>query len=209
MLLLASFQTLLHSYTRQEDIVIGTAAANRHVPGVEQLIGFFVNTLAVRTDLGGQPSFRQLLQRVREVTLDAQEHQDLPYETLVEELRHERKTEDLTLFRAYFNLLNFEDQLRLPGLETSYVAMETVPTKFDLQLSVTDTARELTGLLGYNSALFSASQIETLGRQFMTVIENVIADPERKIAAVLPSSKEQQAQIINDFNDEFEISIGV
>ena len=146
---------------------------------------------------------------MREVTLDAQEHQDLPYEKLVEELRYERKTDDLTLFRAYFNLLNFEDQLRLPGLEASYLAMESVPVKFDLQLSVTDTGRELTGLLGYNSALFDAAQIESLGRQFITLLENVVADPGQKIATVLRSSREQQAQVINDFNDDFEISIGV
>jgi non-ribosomal peptide synthetase component F len=137
-ILLAAFGTLLMRHSRQSDILLGTAMANRNRPEVEGLIGFFVNTLVLRLDLGGDPPFRDLLERVREVTLDAYAHQDLPFEKLVEALHPERSLSRSPIFQAAFDLQNLAagQDIELPGLRLSSVELDSRTSKFDLRLSM-------------------------------------------------------------------------
>ena len=129
MTLLAAFKILLHRYTDQDDIVIGTPIANRNRLEIEGLIGFFVNTLVMRTDLSGNPTFRELVRRVREVCLGAYAHQDLPFERLVEELHLERSLARNPLFEVMFVLQNASGQkIGLPGLTLSPVEVDSGTT---------------------------------------------------------------------------------
>ena len=135
MTLLAAFQVLLHRYTRQDDIVVGTVVAGRTRVEVEPLIGLFINSLVLRTDLSGDPSFRELLRRVREVTLGAYAHQAVPFEKLVEELQPERAAGRAPLFQVAFGLQNAPDEnLTLPNLTLSSLDFENEMVRFDLTI---------------------------------------------------------------------------
>src|SRR5688572_32466003 len=137
MTLLAAFQTLLHRYTGQVDLVIGTPMAGRNRSEIEGLIGFFVNTLVLRTDLAGNPSFRLLLARVREVALGAAAHQDLPFEKLVEELQPERDLSRTPLFQVMFAVQKASRQaLTVSGLTLTPLEVPTGAAKFDLTLEL-------------------------------------------------------------------------
>ncbi|BBD68915.1 condensation domain-containing protein [Nostoc commune NIES-4072] len=134
MTMLAAFQTLLYRYTQQEDIVVGSAIANRNRSELEGLIGFFVNSLVLRSDLSGNPTFQELLNRVREVTLGAYSHQDLPFEKLVEELHPERDLSRHPLFQVVFSLQNTPiEALELPGLKLSLFDFDSKIAKLDLE----------------------------------------------------------------------------
>ena len=149
MLLLAAFQVLLHRHSGQEDISVGTPIAGRTRAETQGLIGLFVNTLVLRTHLGGNPSFRQLLQRVRDTTLGAYAHQDVPFEKLVEELRPVRHLSHSPLFQVMLVLQ--PDPLpgfTLPGLTLSHVELESRTSKFDLTLSLSESAQGLAGHAG-------------------------------------------------------------
>ena len=140
MTLLAAFQTLLHRYTGQDDIAVGSLIANRNRVELEGIIGFFVNTLVLRTDLSGDPRFRELLQRVREVTLGAYEHQDLPYEKLLEELRPPRDLSRNPLFQVLFVLHNTPQQVpELPGLSVDPLEIDPGTARFDITLEFWET----------------------------------------------------------------------
>src|SRR5439155_26184250 len=139
MTLLAGFQALLHRYSRQEEIVVGTPIANRTHAEVEGLIGFFVNTLALKGDFSGDPSFRQMLARVREAALGAYAHQDLPFEKLVDELQPQRSLSHTPIFQVMFALQNVpEGAGEIGGLTSRGVGVEAVTAKFDLLLALTE-----------------------------------------------------------------------
>lgn len=209
MTLLAAFQTLLHRYTGQTDIALGSPIANRHHSQLEGLIGFLVNSLVLRTDLSGNPTVRELLERVRSVTLAAYTHQDLPFEKLVEALQPVRNFGHNPLFRAVFALQNAPvEQLTLPGLVLSPVDLATRTARFDLELycwKCSDNFRNLwgrgwqqsdglRGLIVYNTHCFDPDTIAALGRQFQTLLEAMVADPDRPIADLpLLTPSEQQA----------------
>ena len=149
MTLLAAFQTLLHRYTGQDDIAVGSPIANRNRHEIESLIGFFVNTLVMRSDLSGNPPFRELLARVREVALGAYAHQDLPFEKLVEELQPERTLSHSPLFQVMFVLQNAPSRdLEVLGLSLDFMPIESRTAKFDLLLSMSENACGLKGILG-------------------------------------------------------------
>jgi amino acid adenylation domain-containing protein len=208
MLLMAAFQTMLHGLTGEEDIVVGTPITDRRRPETEPLIGFFVNTLALRADLSGNPTFREVLRRVRAAALEAYEHQDLPFEKLVEELRGSRGAARSPLFRVYFNMLNVDlRELRLPGLEVSLLESRAGAVKFDLELLVTDTGRELNAAVGYNSALFNDATIGRVAEQFRAVLEEVVAEPDRLISDI--PAPAGAAEVIDDFNNDFNDSLEV
>ena len=202
MTLLAVFQTLLYRYTGARDIVIGTPIANRNRTEIEELIGFFVNTLVMRTQLSGEESFRELLQRVREVVLDAHSHQDLPFEKLVEALEPDRDLSRSPLFQVMLVLQNApRENLELPDLTLSPLASGHKTAKFDLTMFVTEGRRGLLVSLEYNTDLFEAATIERMLGHFQVLLESVVADPEQRVSncALLPAAEKEQ--LLVEWND--------
>ena len=183
MTLLAAFKTLLHRYTSQDDIFVGSPIANRNRSEIEGLIGFFVNTLVLRTYLGDNPSFWDLLLRVRECTLSAYAHQDLPFEYLVEKLQPERDLSRNPLFQVSFGLLNTPtDALQLPGLTINFLKLENPTATFDLSLDIYESESELTGLFEYNTHLFDAATINRMIKHFCTLLEGIVTNPDQCLA---------------------------
>ena len=183
MTLLAAFQTLLHRYTGQEDIVVGTDIANRNRAETENLIGFFVNQLVLRTDLSDEPNFRQLLKRVREVALGAYAHQDVPFERLVDELHPQRDLSRSPLFQVKFVLQNASaDRLEMLGLTLRNVPGYTQTAMFDLLLLVIETPDGLSLTLEYNTDIFEPSTAGRLLGHYRTLLEGIIADPEQGLS---------------------------
>jgi amino acid adenylation domain-containing protein len=202
MTLLAAFQALLYRYTEQEDVVVGSPIANRHQREIEGLIGFFVNTLVLRTDFSGNPSFRELLGRVRKTALDAYEHQDLPFEKLLEELQPERSLSYSPLFQVMFVLQNAPSTgLELEGLSVSPVRVGTETAKFDLNLSIHETPEGLSGALQYNTDLFHASTIERMRGHFKTLLTGIAANPEQRISELPLLTEAEKHQLIIEWND--------
>ena len=185
MTLLAAFQTLLWRYSGQEDIVVSTGIANRNRAETEPLIGFFVNTLVLRTDLSGEPEFTTLLRRVREVTLGAYAHQDVPFELLVEALAPERDARYTPLFQVMLVMQNARvgEEARLEGLQVSRLGAESGIAKFDLTLFVEERDEELGLVLEYNTDLFAPRTIEQMLESFRRLVEGIVAGPEQSIAS--------------------------
>ncbi len=183
MLLLGAWQVLLSRYTGADDVVVGTPIANRQRGEVEGLIGYFVNALALRTDLSGDPSFRELMKRVREVALGAYQHQDVPFEKLVEELEPERSLSYNPLFQVVFAVENTPDfNLQLPGLSISGLDAESETAKFDLRLSMSEIGPELMGTLGYSTDLFDAPTIQIMLGHFETLLESIANNADERIS---------------------------
>lgn len=181
MVLLTAFNILLMRYSGQEDIVVGTPIAGRTRVELEPLIGLFSNTLALRTDLSGNPTFRQILQRVREICLDAYEYQDLPFEKLVETLQPERSLSYAPLFQVFFILQNTpEEHLSMGGLEALLLPRQTA-TQFDLEMGFWEQGDRLYGDIQYNTDLFTEETIAQFARQYQTLLESIVADPDQPI----------------------------
>jgi len=194
MTLLAAFQMLLYRYTGQEDIAVGTPIANRNRPEIEPLIGFFVNSLVLRTDLSGNPTFRELLGRVREVTLGAYAHQDLPFEKLVEELHPERDLSRHPLFCVAIALQNTPiTALELPGLALSQFEFDSGTSRLDLEFHLW-YSEGLKGQIIYSTDLFDRSTIARMLGHFQTLLEGIVADPDRRLAdsPILTAAERQQ-----------------
>ena len=197
MTMLAAFQTLLYRYTGQEDILVGTDVANRNRRETESLIGFFVNILILRTSLGGNPSFRELLGRVLQVTLGAYAHQDLPFGKLVEILRPERSPVHTPLFQVLFVMQNSPiPPLELPGLSLSFIDSERQTTNFDLALFITETDRGLVGTWNYRTDLFDSATIIRISNHFQTLLNSILAQPDARLSSLeifSEAEKKQQA----------------
>ena len=179
MTLLAAFQTLLYRYTGQGDIVVGSPVAGRTRVETEELIGFFVNTLVLRSKVDGAARFVELLRQVREVTLGAHAHQDLPFERLVEELAPERALSHAPLFQVLFVLQNApQEQLELPGLSLRALAVETGAAKFDLVLRVGETQDGLVAILDFNTDLFKSTTAIRILEYFQNLLRSIEASPE-------------------------------
>jgi hypothetical protein len=198
MTLLAAFDTLLYRYTGVADILVGTPIANRDRSEIEGLIGFFVNTLVLRTDLSGNPSFYELLGRVREMAMEAYTHQDLPFEMLVEALQPERDLSHAPLFQVDFLLQNDPlSTVELTGLTVSSLPIETAMAKFDLTLAMQNTPTGLVGVWEYNTDLFDHSTIERMTGHFVTLLEAVVAYPQKRINQLpLLTAFEQQQLLV-------------
>jgi amino acid adenylation domain-containing protein/thioester reductase-like protein len=203
MTLLAAFQTLLFRYTSSEDIPVGSAIANRHQPNVQKLIGFFANTVVLRTDLSGSPSFLMLLARVREVALAAYAYQDLPFEKLVAQLQPERDLSRQPLFQVVFALQNVAPitGLKLPGLETTSVQIDNGTAKFDLFLQLSDTPEGLSGWIEYSADLFDAATISRMTEHFQTLLEGIVANPEQRISDLPLLREAERHQLLVEWND--------
>ncbi|MEN9678561.1 MAG: hypothetical protein RIS76_4457, partial [Verrucomicrobiota bacterium] len=182
MVLLATFQTLLGRLSGEEDVVVGTPTAGRSLQEAEPLIGFFVSTVALRTRLSGNPSFRELVRRVRDTVLDAQEHQELPFEKLIAEMRTDRDARHHPVFQVLFNLISFEDSCAtLPGLESVPEPVPSTHPKFDLTLYVIAQPGSLILKARYASDLFQESTVARMLAQFEALLAAFAAHPELPI----------------------------
>jgi non-ribosomal peptide synthetase component F len=202
MVMLAAFKALLHRYTQEEDIVIGSPIAGRNRMETERLIGFFVNTLLLRTDISGDPSFEELLQRVRETTLNAYAHGDLPFEKLVEKLHPERATTHMPFTRIMFALQNSVlEKLEWPDLTLRFVEVETGTAKFDLTLVVQVTGQGLVAQAEYNRDLFEPASITRLLVHFETLLKGIAENPARRLSELPLLSEAEQRQVVVEWND--------
>lgn len=219
MTLLAAFATLLYRYTGQVDLAIGTPIANRHRSQLEGLIGFFVNSLVLRTDLSGDPGFRELLERVRQVALAAYEHQDLPFEKLVEELDPDRDLSRNPLFQVAFALQNAPMQtFQLPGLTLEPTPLNSESARFDLEVhlwepdhglrSLWQSEAGLSGFICYSTDLFDSDRIARLVGHFQTLLAAIVAQPEARLSELSLLTLEEQQQILRGWNQPSEAPLG-
>ncbi|HEV2864150.1 MAG TPA: amino acid adenylation domain-containing protein [Pyrinomonadaceae bacterium] len=180
--LLSAFSALLHRYTSQADILVGTPVANRTRPELEGLIGFFVNTLVLRADLSDDPTFLELLRRTRQTALEAYAHQDLPFEKLVEALRPERALSHTPLFQVMFNMLNLQDErVELPGLKMQMLAGEGAASKFDLTLYARERGEAVGLELVYNAHLFTDERMGLMLEAFERLLAQLVERPEERV----------------------------
>ena len=201
MTFLAAFKVLLYRYTSQDDLIVGTPIANRNRLETEGLIGFFVNALVLRTDLSGNPSFRELLRRVRGVCLGAYAHQDLPFDRLVEELHVKRDLSRNPLFQMMFVLHNASLRtVELQGLTLSPVEGDSETAHFDLTLQIADTDQGLTAAFVYNADLFEAGTIARMLGNFQTLLEAMVADPEQRLSDLPLLTETERQQLLVEWN---------
>ncbi len=179
MLLTAAFQTVLGTYANREEVVTGTDIANRNRNEVEGLVGFFVNQLVIRTDLSGNPGFTELLLRVRDTMLEAYEHQDAPFEKVVEALTQGRKLDSSPLFSIKLVLQNApQADLALPGLQIKIFNIDPKVAKFDLMLTLTEDSGKLNGVFEYRKDLFSETTIDLLKLQILQILQTIAIEPD-------------------------------
>ncbi|HLM54812.1 MAG TPA: amino acid adenylation domain-containing protein [Pyrinomonadaceae bacterium] len=202
MTLLAAFNVLLHRYTGEADINVGTPLAGRDWAEAENLIGFFINTVVIRTRLSGDPSFRGLLKRVRETTLAAYAHQEVPFERLVEGLQVERSLSHAPLFQVVFAFNHSPRQgLELAGLESALLDVHTSSSKFDLALLVEDGGDELKVAAEYSADLFDAPTIERMVSHFEVLLESIVADPDRRLSELALLTPDEGRRMVSCWND--------
>ncbi|HBO9224129.1 TPA: non-ribosomal peptide synthetase, partial [Pseudomonas aeruginosa] len=186
MLLLASFQALLHRYSGQADIRVGVPIANRNRVETERLIGFFVNTQVLKADINGRMGFDELLAQARQRALEAQAHQDLPFEQLVEALQPERSLGHNPLFQVMFNhqadSRSANQGVQLPGLSLERMEWRSSSVAFDLTLDVHEAEDGIWASFGYATDLFEASTVERLARHWQNLLRGIVAEPGRPVA---------------------------
>ncbi|MCB8949264.1 MAG: amino acid adenylation domain-containing protein [Ardenticatenaceae bacterium] len=202
MLLLAAFQAFLHRYTAQEDILVGTPIANRQQPELAGLIGFFVNTLVLRSQIDGWQTFRELLSQVRETATNAYDHQDVPFEKLVELLQPERNLSYDPLFQVMFT---YQEEVGLerplPNLTITPLDLDNGMAQFDLTLSVSREAQQLRCSLNYNTDLFALETIERMLAHWQTLLAGLLDNPDQAIGQVNMLTPVEKQQILVDWND--------
>ncbi len=201
MTLLAAFKVLLHRYSGQRDIAVGTPVANRNHPEIESLIGFFVNTLVLRTEMSDNPSFRELLGRVRQVTLGAYDHQELPFEKLVEELQLPRDLSRSPLVQAMFSLQSVPNQsVAVSGLRFNRLQIEHGTAMFDLSLFFWKKEDGLIGVLEYNTDLFDADTIGRMIGHYETLLKSLVANPQQRLHDLPLLTATERQQLLVDWN---------
>ena len=201
MTLLTAFNILLHRYTGQDDILIGTPVANRNLPELEHLIGVFINTVVQRTCLSGDPGFRELLKRVREVALEAYAHQDLPFEKLVEELNPKRDLSRTPVFQVVFNLQNSPmPKLEIQGLEIDPFEIDRGVSQFDLTLMMSKSEGRCRGTVEYNRDLFNPATITRIFQSFKMILEDAVARSDCPISRLPLFTKEELYHLIFELN---------
>ncbi|ODS22497.1 hypothetical protein AB835_13825 [Candidatus Endobugula sertula] len=202
MTLLAALSLLLSRYSQQTDIAIGSPVSNRNWPELENLIGFFVNTLVMRTDISGDPSFTELLSRVKTTTLAAYAHQDIPFESLVERLQPERSLSYTPLFQVMLVLDNASnDAPDLAGLTVSPVEFETNVTKFDVTFSLKESTNGLCGTVEYNRDLFTQDTIVRLINHYENLLTAIVAQPQARLSQFEIISEKERQQLLVDWNN--------
>jgi len=201
MVVLGAFQALLARHAGSDDVVVGSTVAGRTRGETEGLIGLFMNVLVLRTDLSGAPSFREVLRRVREVALAASEHQDVPFERLVRELRPERSLDHSPLVQVLFELQNDGGPgAALSGLGVRRVEAEADTAKFDLSVTLGTDAGGLAGGLTYDTDLFDRGTARRLGEQLERVLEQVAGDPDRRLSRLELIAPAERRRVLEDWN---------
>jgi amino acid adenylation domain-containing protein len=202
MTLLAAFQTLLHRYTGQDDIFVGTPIAGRNRVDLENVIGFFINTLVMRADFTGEPIFQELLARVRAGALGAYAHQDLPFEKLVEELQPQRTVGASPLFQVTFGFQNLQEEtFRLRGMTVTPFEVESVTAKFDLSLRIREQTDGLRAVLEYSTDLFDAGTMDRMLGHYHKLLEGVVKDPGQRISEIAILTDPEKDQLLIEWND--------
>jgi len=201
MVLLAGFQALLQRYTGQEDLLVGTPVANRARRELGELIGLFVNTVVVRTDLAGDPTWRELLTRVKQVALGAFSHQDLPFERLVEELQPERDLAHTPLFQVLFVLDNATTPaLVLEGVTVGSLDLRPRTAPFELTLDLFDSPAGIAGWIDYPRDLFEALTLARLAGHLATLLAGAADDPDRRLSELPLLSAAEERQVLVEWN---------
>ncbi|WP_343073363.1 non-ribosomal peptide synthase/polyketide synthase [Pyxidicoccus fallax] len=201
MALLAAFQTVLSRYTGQDDICVGAPIAGRRQAETEGLIGFFVNTLVMRTRLDGDPTFRELLGRVKEMALGAYAHQDVPFEKLVEVLQPPRQADRTPFFQVALVLLNTPPiDVELPGLRFRPLDVDSGTAKFDFTLTMSETPEGLTGKLEYRSDLYAPATAERMMAHLTRLLDSALEHPEHHLSELSLLSEEERRRVLVDFN---------
>ncbi|MGY0064535.1 amino acid adenylation domain-containing protein [Streptomyces sp. LZ34] len=200
--LLAALNVLLFRYTGQKDISVGSPVTNRTEVDIEGLIGFFVNTLVYRTDLGGDPDFRAVVERVRDAVQGAQQHQETPFEVLVDALRPERYLSQNPMFQVCFSYLPGRAQHQVPGLVVEAIdGIRNDTAKFDLWISVVDKDGELLLEVEYDSAVFEASTVQRMIDGYQILLEAVAANPTARVSALPVITEEERHRALVEWND--------
>jgi amino acid adenylation domain-containing protein len=198
---LAAFKVLLHRYTGQKDIVVGTPISGRTRTEVEGIVGYFSNSLALRSNLAGDPTFRELLQRVRKTTLDAYSHQDMPFEKLVVELKPERTLSYSPIYQTMFSVVTAQmEELKLPGLDVSTLFIDRGTAKFDLTLGMRETPDELLAGIEYSSDLFEPATMTRMLGHWRTLLEGIAANPDRRLSQLPILTDAERHQLLVEWS---------
>lgn len=202
MTMLAAFGTLLYRWSGQEDMLIGTPVSGRNRTELESLIGYFSNSVVLRIALHGDPTFRELMQRVKNMSLAAYSHQDLPFEKLVVELQPDRDLSYSPLYQVMFSVGEQKDLgLDLPGLEITPIIVDRKIAKFDMTLGMTEFRSDLMCNIEYCSALFEAGTMQRLANHFQNLLQGIMRDPDQRISALPMLSDSDRQQMIFHWND--------
>ncbi|MCX8131564.1 MAG: amino acid adenylation domain-containing protein [Clostridia bacterium] len=205
MVMLGALNILLHRYSGQEEVLVGSPIANRNRTEIENLIGFFANTLVYKTNLSGDPSFLELLGRVREVANGAYMHQDVPFELLVEDLQPERNMSQNPLFQVCFVLQNFQKfQIPTNEFDIAYEGGEEIrndTSKFDLWIQLVEKDDMLDGEVEYNSDIFSESTIMRMLESYEILLAGIVSNPEQRISGLPILSEKEKEKLLFDWND--------
>ncbi len=206
MVLLATFKVLLARYSGQDDICVGTPVANRVQSDLEGMIGFFVNTLALRSDLSKEPSFNEFLKAVKETTIEGQDNQLVPFEKVVSLVENTRDVSKNPLFQAMFVLQDGskETTTELNGLTLSNYEYKELNTPFDITLNVAQQNEEIVLSLAYCTALFKESTIKRMIDHYQKLLKNVLHNPDQKVNSIPILTRDEEQQLLNDFNNTFE-----
>lgn len=201
MVLLAAFNVLFHRYTGQQEIIVGSPIANRNRKELEGLIGFFANTLPMRTNVSGELSFREVLARLKEAALGAYAHQDLPFEYLVEQFHPERSLSHSPLVQVMFNFEPTIPQMaEMPGLSASLMEYDNKSAKFDLTLFARDHGTEIFGTLEHNVDLFTSETIERMAGHLLTLLSGIVANPDQPISGLPLLTRHERYQMLEEWN---------
>ncbi len=200
MVLLAAFQVVLSRWSGQDDVVVGSPVAGRMLAETEPMIGFFANTLALRGDLSGNPSFETLLHRTRQTALEAYENQDVPFERIVEALQPVRDLSRQAIFQVMFGLYSPDHQLQMTGLELEGREGRTHSAKIDLNLELTETANEVSGHIEYLTGLWDEETMLRFSSHLLNVLRDVAVDSTRRLSGVDMLGEQQRYQLLTSFN---------
>ncbi len=202
MTLFAAFNTLLYRYTGQDDLLVGVPVAGRSRVETERLMGVFINTLALRTELGGKLTFLELLQRIRDVALQAYQHQELPFERLVETLRPDRDLSRAPLFQVMFQLRNLPQwNGKIPGLRVDRIQLDIGVARFDLTLEVGEMQGGLECTFEYSTDLFDPATIERMQGHFQTLLEGITANPDQRLSDLPLMTRSERDRLLVEWND--------